>query len=139
MRNKYEHENTEPIFANNVLVEKREENPLNDLQKILNEVEEWNLKYNTRDERKLYKFTDIEQCSRVKTIDISLNESGELDIDNLQNEINKCKGGYIKIRVPSDVDLREINLNTTDSNNNNQDATMTKTKDSEKTIAEYFV
>ena len=51
----------QPIFAGKISVENKIENPLHDLQKILNEVSEWNLKYNTHDEQKLYKFTDIER------------------------------------------------------------------------------
>jgi len=135
--NQHRHQQLSPYIQQQ---KQQDSNPLHDLQKILNEVEEWNANYNTRDERKLYKFTDIETF-RVKTIDLSFNDSGELDMDNLQNELNGAKYEYIKIRVPSDADLREINLNIDNNNNNNNNNSMSKNTcgQEKKTIAEYFV
>ena len=144
MRSIRAEENAMTVFADNVLEESFVTDPLSDLQKILKEVEELNQKYNTKDEQKLYKFIDIKNC--VKTIDISFNDSGELNLDNLRTEINNSGNEYIKIRVPSDVDLRDIDLNVDgsddnkiDNNNNNNDEQKKKTRDREKTIAEYFV
>ena len=156
---------TATLFANNVLEESFEADPLSDLQRILEQVQELNQKYNTKDEQKLYnnKFTtnscsdsdsDIEHFNShhhrhsLKTIDVSLNDSGELNLDNLRTEINNAENEYIKIRVPSDVDLRDIDLRVEDSdcenknnvnNNNNNSEQKKRTRNREKTIAEYFV
>ena len=153
---------TATLFANNVLEESFEADPLSDLQRILEQVQELNQKYNTKDEQKLHnnKFTtnscssssdsdsDIEHYSSnhrhsLKTIDVSLNDSGELNLDNLRTEINNAENEYNKIRVPSDVDLRDIDLRVEDSDcenkNNNNNEQKKRTRNREKTIAEYFV
>lgn len=162
MRNSQAVQNATTLFANNVVEESFEADPLSDLQKILEQVEEWNQKYNTKDEQKLYsKFTscsssdsdsDIENYNShhrrhsLKTIDVALNDSGELNLDNLRTEINNAENEYIKIRVPSDVDLRDIDLRVEDSDNENNSTSnknnteqRKKIRDREKTIAEYFV
>ena len=71
-----------------------------------------------------------------------------MNLDNLRTEINNAENEYIKIRVPSDVDLRDIDLRVEDSdcenknnvnNNNNNSEQKKRTRNREKTIAEYFV
>ena len=156
MRNNQSAQDTTTLFADNVLVQSFEADPLSDLQKILEQVQEWNQKYNTKDEQKLYddisgsdSDSDNEHynCNNhhrhsLKTIDVALNDSGELNLDNLRSEINNAENEYIKIRVPSDVDLRDIDLRVEDGDNenkNNGTEQKKKTRNREKTIAEYFV
>lgn len=105
----------------------------NDLQSLLEEVEKWNVDNNPEDLINLqrhFKFTDIDK-KRAKTIDVSLTDYGALDLNNLQNEIESCKDEYIKVRIPSDVDISDVTLRDSFGKRNSE-------KERPKTMAEYF-
>ena len=107
---------------------------INDLGKLLEEVQEWELKNSEEiKNQRQYKFTDIKR-ERAKTIELALNRDGQLDLEILQSEINSCKEEFIKVRVPSDVDISSIVINTDPNNNTN-----CKRKERSKTMTEYVV
>lgn len=108
---------------------------LDDLNKLLEEIQDWDMKNNEASHQKTehYKFTDISR-NRAKTIELSYNKNGQLDLQNLQSEIDSCKDEYIKVRVPSDVDISYLLIDT-DRNNNSE----CRRRERAKTIAEYFV
>ena len=99
-----------------------------DLDKLLEEVQVWDVKNieDTKNERR-FSFSDISK-DRAKTIDLIYNGNGQIDFEILQTEINMCKEEFIKVRVPSNVDIIMI---STDTNTDSERIV--------KTIAEYFV
>jgi len=102
------------------------------VEKLLAEVREWQEKNDPELFRpKINKFTD--SVRDVVTIDIPLDKHGRYDSGSLQTLIRECTESFIKVRVPSDLELNDLNLDDSDDS-----VFEARTKRS-RTLAEYFV
>lgn len=96
------------------------------LQKLLKDLQEWEMKSN-----KNFSQGPSVKWTRAHTVDLVLKPNGELDRDYLEDRIRNCKDEYIKVRIPSDVDLY---ISTKEN-----DTSECRRREIPKRIPEYFV
>ena len=96
------------------------------LQKLLKDLQEWEMKYSEK-----FSEEPMRKRNRAHAVDLVLKPNGELDSDYLEERIRKCKDEYIKVRIPSDVD---VYISTKEN-----DTSECRRREIPKRIPEYFV
>lgn len=131
--------------SSNTHIEENSESPIL-FEELIKDVTDWERIHGSNNinlDNKYYKFTDMKR-ERAKSIDLCYDKNGLIDVAQLKHKIQRCNSEFIKVRIPSDADISNIDPFIYDEQqcpdqNNNNTTTKTKRKERPKTIAEYFV